>query len=168
MLKRSLFILVASLTALVQTNVAFAELKIGVFDNRTILENLPIVQQEFKKLNAEFEPKRKELADKQKTILALKEDIEKNAPILSDSDRRAKELEFNSKVRELNLLTADIKELVGSRQNEVTRQIQGMIEQEVLKIAKNESYDLIIRSGVMFASAKVDITNKILTALSEK
>ena len=71
-------------------------------------------------------------------------------------------------MRELNLLTADIKELVGSRQNEVTRQIQGMIEQEVLKIAQGESYDLIIRSGVMFASPKVDITNKILTALSEK
>ena len=168
MLKRSLFLFVASFIALVQTNVAFAELKIGVFDNRKILENLPIVQTEFKKLNAEFEPKRKELADKQKVILALKDDIEKNAPILSDSDRRAKELEFNSKVRELNLLTADIKELVGSRQNEVTRQIQGMIEQEVLKIAQTESYDLIIRSGVMFASPKVDITNKILTALSEK
>ena len=92
MLKRSLFLFLATFAALVQTNVAFAELKIGVFDNRKILENLPIVQQEFKKLNAEFEPKRKELADKQKVILALKEDIEKNAPILSGSDRRAKEL----------------------------------------------------------------------------
>lgn len=167
MLKRSVFLLLAFSAIYMQTNVAHAELKIGVYDNRQILDNLPAVQKEFEKLNAEFEPKQKEISDKQKALLALKEEIEKNAPLLSPSEKQSKHLEYTSKRRELQLLAEDIKELVNVRRNEVARNIQVMVEQEVLKVAKEESYDLVLRSGVLFASPKIDITQKILKRLSE-
>jgi len=54
MLKRSLLVFVASL--------AQQQLKIGVYDNRKILESLPSVQEKFKKLTSEFEPKEKEIS----------------------------------------------------------------------------------------------------------
>jgi len=168
MFKRVLFLMVAISAALLQTNVAFAELKVGVYDNRQILDSLPIVQKEFQKLNAEFEPKQKEISDKQNKLLALKDDIEKNAPVLSQADLQAKQLEYQSKRRELQLLAEDTERLVNVRRNEVARQIQGMVEQEVLTVAKEESFDLVLRSGVLYASPKVDITQKILKRLSEK
>ena len=167
MIKRSAFLVVAMFAAL-QSNVAVAELKVGVYDNRAILDSLPTVQKEFKKLNAEFEPKQKEISDLQAKLLALKEDIEKNAPVLSQSDLQAKQLEFTSKRRELQLLAEDHERLFNARRNDVAREIQGMVEQEVLKVAQEEGYDLILRSGVLFAGAKVDITQKILQRLSAK
>ena len=168
MLKRGLFLLVAFSAAFLQTNVAFAELKVGVYDNRQILDSLPMVQKEFQKLNAEFEPKQKDISNKQNVLLALKEEIEKNAPILSAGDLQAKQLEYQSKRRELQLLAEDTERLVNLRRNEVARTIQGTVEQEVLKVAKEEGYDLVMRSGVLYASPKVDITQKILKRLSEK
>ena len=82
MFKRSLFILVV-FAAMFQANFASAQLKIGVYDNSKVLESLPSVQKEFKKLAAEFEPKRQEISNKQNGLKKLQEDIEKNGPILS-------------------------------------------------------------------------------------
>ena len=68
----SLFLFVA-VAAIFQATAASAELKVGVYDNRKILEALPSVQKEFQKLNAEFEPKQKEISDLQSKLLKLKE-----------------------------------------------------------------------------------------------
>lgn len=168
MLKRSVFLMVALAAALMQSNVALAELKVGVYDNRQILDSLPLVQKELQKLSSEFEPKRKEISDKQNKLLELKKDIETNGPVLSQSDLQTKQLEYQSKLRELQLLDEDTKRLAQVRQNEVVRNLQSMVEQEVLAFAKEGSYDLVLRSGVLYASPKVDITQEILKRLSEK
>lgn len=168
MLKRSVFLLVAMSAALLQSNVALAELKVGVYDNRQILDSLPLVKKELQKLSSEFEPKRKEISDKQGKLLELKKDIETNGPVLSQSDLQTKQLEYQSKLRELQLLDEDTKRLAQVRQNEVVRNLQSMVEQEVLAFADEQSYDLILRSGVLYASPKIDITQQILKRLSEK
>lgn len=167
MFKRSLFLLVV-LGAAFQASTASAELKVGVYDNRKILESLPSVQNEFKKLNAEFEPTQKEVSDLQSKLLKLKEDIEKNAPILAASELQAKQLEYQSKRRELQLLAEDAERVFSVRRNEVARNIQSTVDAEVLKVAQEEGFDLILRSGVLYASPKVDITNQILKRLSDK
>jgi outer membrane protein len=160
---------VAVLVALFQSAVASAELKVGAYDARKILESLPSVEKEFKNLSAEFEPKQKEIADKQTALLKLKEDIEKNAgTIYSESDLQAKQLEYQSKRRELQLLAEDTERLFNVRRNEVIRKFQTLVDVEVRKVAEEEGYDLILRSGVMFASPKVDITNKVLQRMSSK
>lgn len=168
MINRSLLLAATFLFAALQPSISLAELKVGVYDNRAILDSLPTVQKEFKALNAEFEPKQKEISDLQASLLALKEDIEKNAPVLSQTDLQAKQLEYQSKRRELQLLAEDTERVFNVRRNEVARQIQGMVEEEVLKVAKEEQFDLILRSGVLYASPKVDITQKILQRLSER
>jgi len=170
MLKRSVFLL-AAVTVMLQTSYVQAQepgLKIGVYDNRQILDNLPIVQKEFEKLNAEFEPKQKEISDLQSSLLKLKEDIEKNAPILESSDLQNKQLDYQSKRRELQLLVEDTERVFNVRRNEVARSIQTNVDKEVLELAKEESYDLILRSGVLFAGPTVDITAKVLKRLSAK
>jgi len=168
MLKRSLFIFTALLIVM-QSSVASAELKVGAYDARKILESLPSVQKEFKKLNAEFEPKQKEIADKQQSLLKLKEDIEKNAgTIYSESDLQAKQLEYSSKRRELQLLAEDTERLFNVRRNEAIRKFQTSVDLEVRKVAQEEGYDLVLRSGVMYASPKVDITQKVLKRMSSK
>ncbi|MBT8115768.1 MAG: OmpH family outer membrane protein [Arenicella sp.] len=157
----------AVVLAAAQSPAVLAEMKIGFYDNRTILESLPIVQTELQKLKSEFEPKEKEISDKQNSLKKLKEDIEKNAPVLSSSDLQSKQLEYQSKRRELQLLAEDTERVFKVRQNEVVRSIQSTVDQAVIKLAQEEAYDLILRSGVVHASPSVDITQKILKRLSE-
>lgn len=168
MLKRSLVVLLA-LSAVFQASIAAAEVKIGVYDARKILESLPSVQKEFNNLNAEFEPKKKDIADKQEKLKKLKEDIEKNAgTIYSETQLQSKQLEFQSKRRELQLLVEDTERLFGVRRNEAIRKFQTSVDNEVRKVAEEEGFDLILRSGVMYASPKVDITDRVLKRMSSK
>ncbi len=168
MLKRSLIVFTAMLVCM-QASVASAELKIGVYDARKILESLPAVQKEFQKLGAEFAPKEKEIADKRTALVKLQEDISKNAgTIYSDEEYKNKQLEFQSKRRELQLLAEDTERLANVRRNEVVRKIQSSVDEEVRKYAEEEGYDLILRSGVLYAGPKVNITQKVLQRMSSK
>lgn len=167
MFKRSLFILVV-FTAMFQSNFASAQLKIGVYDNSKVLESLPSVQKEFKKLAAEFEPKRQEISNKQNGLKKLQEDIEKNGPILSADSLQSKRLEYQSKRRELQLLVEDTDRIFSVRRNEVAREIQLSVDKEVIKLAQEQAYDVILRSGVLYASPKIDITKEILSRMSNK
>lgn len=168
MLKRSLVVM-AALAAVFQANIAVAEIKIGVYDARKILESLPSVQKEFNNLNAEFEPKKKDIADKTEKLQKLQDDIKKNAgTIYSDSELQSKQLEFQSKRRELQLLVEDTERLFGVRRNEAIRKFQSSVDAEVRKVAQEEGFDLILRSGVMYASPKVDITDQVLKRMSSK
>lgn len=167
MFKRSLFILLA-FSAVMQSSVALAELKIGYYSNRNILANLPATQSELKKLQAEFAPKEKEILDAQKALLALKDDIEKNAPVLDSHDLQAKELEYQRKGREWQLMQEDTKRVFQVRQNNIVQEIQNNILNEARKIAEDEGYDLILTGGAIYVGPKVDITQKILKRMSEK
>ena len=167
MLKRSL-IMVASLVAMMLSNVAMAELKIGVYDARKILSSMPAVEKEEKKLVAEFEPKQKEIDDKGKALQQLEEDLKKNSVTYSESERSAKSLDYQSKRRELQLLVEDTQRLMQLRRNEVVRKIQTELDQEIYAYAQENGYDLVLRSGVLFAGPKVDITQQILTRMSTK
>ena len=167
MFKKSLFTLVALIT-ITQMSAASAQLKIGVYDNGKILGSLPSVEKKFKKLEAELEPKKKELESKQRKLLKLQEDIKKNGPVLSPQDLQSKQLEFTSLRRELQLLAEDTERVFSVKRNEIAREIQVSLDKEVIKLAQEQSYDLILRSGVLFASPKVDITDQILKRMSNK
>ena len=94
MLKSS--IVKASMIALLLalSGTAHAELKIGVYDSKVILDNLPMVQDEQKKLSAEFAPTQKQISDKREVLLALQESISKNRDVLSEAELRQQSLDF--------------------------------------------------------------------------
>ena len=167
MLKRSLLMAV-SFCALMQAGVVAAELKVGVYDARQILAAMPSVEKEEQKLAAEFEPKQKDIDDKTKTLQQLEEDLKKNAVTYSEEQRQAKTLDYQSKRRELQLLAEDTQRLIQLRRNEVVRKIQAELDKEITKLAEEEGYDLILRSGVLFAGPKVNITNLILKRMATK
>ncbi len=165
MLKRSLLMMVSIMT-LMQGGTASAELKIGVYDARQILAAMPSVEKEEKKLAAEFEPKQKEIDDKTKALQNLEEDLKKNGVTYSEEQRQAKTLDYQSKRRELQLLAEDTQRLIQLRRNEVVRKIQTELDKEITILAEEEGYDLILRSGVLFAGPKVNITQKILKKMA--
>ena len=65
-------------------------------------------------------------------------------------------------------MAEDTERVFSVRRNEIAREIQSSVDSEVIKLAQEQGYDLILRSGVLFASPKVDITDEILKRLSNK
>lgn len=168
MFKKSLLLLLV-IAGGAMAGSASAQLKIGYFDNREVLQNLPSLQKESEKLQAEFEPKEKEMNDLATELRKIQEDIQKNqGTVYTPEQVQAKSLEYQSKRQQLELKKGDYDRLRQARNNQTLAKIQSQVQEEVAKIAKEENYDLILHTGVFLASPKVDITQKILQRMASK
>lgn len=171
-MKIRIFILKSMLVPLVcgalTTGTAFAvELKIGYVNAVKVIEEAPQGEAALKKLEAEFSPRDKKIVEMQNKIKQLDQDLEKNALVLKDAEHRSKEFEIVTLKRDLRRATQEFREDYNLRRNEELAALQKAVQKTIVEIAKQEGYDLILESAV-YASTKVDITDKILRKLGKK
>lgn len=144
------------------------DLKVGYVNAVKVIEEAPQGEAALKKLEAEFGPRDKKLVAMQAKIKSLEDELEKNALLLKDADRRAKEHEIVVLKRDLRRATQEFREDYNLRRNEELSALQKVVYKAIVEIAKQENYDLILHEGTIYASKKVDLTDKILKKLGKK
>ena len=147
---------------------AWAELKVGYVNAVKVIEEAPQGEAALKKLEAEFGPRDKKLVAMQGRIKQLEDELEKNALLLKDTERRSKEHEIVVLKRDLRRATQEFREDYNLRRNEELASLQKLVFNAIVEIAKQESYDLILHEGTIYASKKVDLTEKVLKRLGKK
>lgn len=162
----SFFLALTLMTAL--PVVAATEIKIGYVNAVKVIEEAPQGEAALKKLEAEFAPRDKELLATQNKIKHIEEDLEKNALVMKEADRRAKEREVLALKREHKRNTQEFREDYNLRRNEELAALQKVVYKAIVEIAKQEKFDLILHEGTVYASDKIDITDKILKKLGKK
>lgn len=145
-----------------------AELKIGYVQVDKILQEAPQTAESGKKLEKEFSPRTQELERMQKQIRDIESGLDKNSLTLSETERRNKERDISNLKIEFQRKQRELREDVNLRKNEELGSLQDRINKAVTAVAEAEGYDLVIYSGVAFASKKVDITDKVLKSLGKK
>jgi len=145
-----------------------AELKVGYVNAVKVIEEAPQGEAALKKLETEFGPRDKKLVTMQARIKQLEDELEKNALVLKDADRRSKEQEIVVLKRDLRRATQEFREDYNMRRNEELAALQKIVYKAIVEIAKQENYDLILHEGTIYASKKVDLTDKILKRLGKK
>lgn len=144
-----------------------AELKIGYVNAVKVIEQAPQGEAALKKLQAEFGPRDKKLVDMQQEIKKMEEDLERNALVMKDLDRREKERQLLGLKRELRRATQEFREDYNIRRNEELAALQKIVKQVIVEIAKQENYDLILHEGTIYASSTIDITDRVLEKLNK-
>lgn len=145
-----------------------AELKVGYVNAVKVIEEAPQGEAALKKLEAEFGPRDKKLVALQTKVKQLEEQLEKNALLLKDADRRTKEHEIVVLKRDLRRATQEFREDYNLRRNEELAALQKIVYRAIVDIAKQENYDLILHEGTIYASKRVDLTDKVLKKLGKK
>lgn len=147
-------------------NVSAEELKIGYVQVDKLLKEAPQTAASGKKLEREFSPRSLELDKMKKQISSIEASLEKEGANLSNTERRSKQrrattlkIEFQRKQREL-------REDINIRKNEELAALQDRINSAVRSVSEAEHYDLVMYSGVAYASTKIDLTDKVLKLLS--
>ena len=158
-------LVLASLLATVGVAQA-AELKVGYVDTQRIFRDAPLAQKAGKKLESEFSKRDQELQRMAKQLQGMQEALEKNAVTMSESDRRTKERELNELSRDFQRKQREFREDLNLRQNEENAAIIEKANKAIKQIAEAEKYDLIVQD-VVWVSPRLDITDKIIKALSE-
>lgn len=154
---------------LLSANVVSAQgIKIGYVNAVKVIEEAPQGEAALKKLESEFGPRDKRLVSMQNDIRELEDDLEKNGLIMTDVDRRKKEREILVMKRNLRRATQEFREDYNLRRNEELTVLQKIVKQAIVEIAKQEKYDLIVHEGAIYASSKIDITDKVLEKLNKK
>jgi outer membrane protein len=159
-------LLAALLIALPASFVAAQEsVKVGYVNTQRIFRDAPAAVRAAKKIESEFSKRDQELQGMAKQLQGMQDALEKNAVTMSDSERRAKEKDLNDLSREFQRKQREFREDLNLRQNEENAAIIEKANQAIQQLAEKEKYDLIVQD-VVWASPKLDITDKIIKALA--
>jgi outer membrane protein len=145
-----------------------ADLKIGVVNAGAVLDKSPQKAAALARLEKEFSSRSKSLEAKHKALKAAQDKLNKDGAILSADERRDRERQVLSDQRELQRLQDEYSEDLSIRRNEELRKLEKDIAETIVDLAKKESFDLVLYRGVIFASDKVDLTDKVLEQLKAK
>ena len=164
---RHFYLIITLLSSLYSTQVA-AELKIGFVNAIRVMEKAPQVKRANSRLERDFAPKQRRLVSAKQAIRKMEERFAKNSAIMSDSEARKSSREIRDKKRDLKRQQEEFREDYNIRRTEELEKIQKVITKVIQDLAKRESYDFILSDGVIWASKRVDLTNKVLKKLRNK
>ncbi|WP_119154376.1 OmpH family outer membrane protein [Caldimonas tepidiphila] len=166
-MKKSLLasVLCAGLLSLGLQAAQAQELKIGYVNSDRVLRDATPAKAAQAKLEAEFSRREKELADAAARLKAASDRLEKDAPTLADSERTRRQRDLVEQDRDFQRKRREFQEDLNQRKNEELAAVVERANRVIRQIFEQEKYDLIVQEAV-FASARVDITDKVIKALN--
>ena len=160
----TLSLVAAALLALSQA--AIADTKIGfVNSDRVMREAAPAVRAQ-QRLEKEFEKRDQELQRMARDLKSMQDDLERNGPTMGENDRRNKERSFTDLNRDFQRKQREFREDLNQRRNEELATVLDRANRSIKDIAENENYDIIFQEAV-YANPRIDITDKVIKALSD-
>ena len=164
---KSATLLVALMASLpVSSALASDALKVGYVNTQRIFRDAPTAVKAAKKIEAEFSKRDQDLQRMAKQLQALQESLEKKSVTLSEAERRSKVKELNDLSREFQRRQREFREDLNLRQNEENAAIIEKANKAIKQLAENEKFDLIVQD-VVWVSPRLDVTDKIIKALSD-
>ena len=94
--------------------------------------------------------------------------LDRDGATMSDTDRRNKERDLANQSRDLQRMQREFREDLNLRRNEELAGIQERANKVIQQIAESEKFDLILQDPVVYASQRIDITDKVIKALADK
>ena len=162
----TLSILAAAVLGIAAQSAAAAETKIGfVNSDRVMREAVPAVRAQ-QRLEKEFEKRDQEMQRMAKDLQAMQEDLERSGMTMAEADRRNKERAFNDLNRDFQRKQREFREDLNQRRNEELASVLDKANRTVKQIAEAEKFDIIFQEAV-YASPRIDITDKVIKSLSE-
>ncbi len=168
MTKSSRFFLLSLLCLLgAAPGASAADYKIGVVNAPKVLEQAPQAEAARKKLEKEFATRDRDLVAGQKSLKDMEDRLTKDGAIMSEAERGRLERDIVNKRRELKRETQEFQEDVNFRRNEEMAKIQQQIADAIVELAKEQKFDMILGTGVVYASEKVDVTESVINRLKK-
>ena len=142
-------------------------LRVAFVNIPQILEQAPQADAVREILNKEFATRDIDLASGDKKLELLKQRLEREAVAMDEEERRKLERELLTQEREMKRSHEEYSEDRTIRKNEELAKMQREIRLSIVTLAKALGYDMVMESGVMYASERVDITGQVIERLRQ-
>ena len=158
----------AALLALGVASAQAADYKIGFVNTERLFREAAPAKRAQQKLEKEFAARDGEIQKVSKQVRDLQTSLEKDGATMSETDRRNKERDLANLSRDMQRAQREFREDLNLRRNEELASVQERANKVIQQIAEAEKFDLILQDPVVFASQKIDITEKVVKALADK
>lgn len=156
-------ILVTAITAFgLSFGAQAADLKVGFVNIQAVMQAAPQAEQATKTLEDEFAPQQREMIADSNELKSLQEKYQKDAAVMSDSERQSMERRIRDLQRDLQRRQQQLQEDVQIRRNEVLGNLQRAALEATEAYAKENGFDLILIDGVVYASDAVNVTSQVV------
>ncbi|APX74164.1 OmpH family outer membrane protein [Achromobacter insolitus] len=140
--------------------------KIGFVNTERILRESGPAKAAQSKIEAEFKKRDDELQRLNNSLRSQAEKFDKDAPVLSESDRVKRQRELSNLDTDLQRKRREFQEDFNRRRNEEFSGIVTKANDAIKRIAEQENYDLIIQDAVT-VNPRIDITDKVIQSLGK-
>jgi len=144
-----------------------AELKIGFVNTERVFREAAPAKRAQQVLEREFSTSNAELGKIEKQGRDLQTELERENVTMPEAARREKERQLADISRNFQRIQREIREDLNLRRNEELARVQERATRVINQIAEAEKFDLIIQEAV-FASGRIDITEKVIRALADR
>jgi outer membrane protein len=163
------FLLVGILACCIAAAPAFAaDLKLGYIDMQRALNASEAGKEAKEQLATRVKKYQEEINTKQESIKKLKDELEKQGMLLSESARAAKEKDYQQRLKEFQRFTKDAQDELQGKDEEFTRKILEGMEKIIQEFGRKNGYTFIFvkNEGMLFVDDKVDVTEEVLKILN--
>ena len=147
---------------------AAADYKIGFVNTERLFREATPAKRAQAKIEKEFATRDAEIQKLAKQVRDLQTSLDKDGPTMAESERRNKERDLANQSRDLQRMQREFREDLNLRRNEELSGIQERANKVIQQIAESEKFDLILQDPVVYASQRIDITDKVIKALADK
>ena len=139
--------------------------KIGFVNTERILRDSIPAKAAQTKIEAEFKKREDDLQKLAANLRNLAQKFEKDAPVLSESDRNKRQRELANLDADIQRKRREFQEDLNARKNEEQQIVVERANRAVKQVAEAEKYDVIFQEAV-YINPKHDITEKVIKALN--
>ena len=143
-----------------------AEVKIGFVKVDQILKEAPQASESNKKLEAEFKVRTEKLKNEISDLNKKEKEYQKNSLTMSDSEKEKNQKKLQEARIDIQRSERELREDIDLRRREEISKLQNKVTKVIELIAKRDKYDLILYTGVAYASDNVDMTSIVLKELN--
>jgi outer membrane protein len=166
---RTLIAALALLWALSSAPAALAQQsRIGYIDMQRLLDNAPQVQAGKEALRREFAQRDAELKAQEQRLAELRAREQRDAAILPREAAQALSREIETLDRAIKRLRDKLREDLSERTSAELNQRRPEVHEAVIEYAREQGYDLVVESPVIYASASIDITDRVIERLQRR
>ncbi len=145
-----------------------ADSRIAAVNINKLMEEAPQAKSASEAIKNKFAGRERELIAERDAIRKLEEQYNRDKDVVSKSEREKLEQDVREKLREFKRKSDSFTEDFTLARNEALNKLQSDVYKAIVDVAEKENFDLVVSESVLYASKRVDVTDKVLARLKEQ
>ncbi|MBX2837234.1 MAG: OmpH family outer membrane protein [Gammaproteobacteria bacterium] len=141
--------------------------RVGFVDIPYLIEKAPQTLKAEQRLEAEFAPRQKELEEERARLTELMGRLNDSTE-LTEAERLQLDRETRGLERRIKRNEQDFREELNIQKNSEFKNVRILVLEAIAQFGKQHDYDLIVSDGVLYANERIDVTERILEALTKE